>query len=332
MRLATLPILVIGMLVLGAPVLGGSGQQPAQRTPSGQTTTREAEESDRPSDRTLRIVTFNIQGARYGSERIAAWLRDQDADVVFLQEVRRKSDRQPRGQTAMFAEVLGGYHWISGDTAGVAPERHCDVAIMSRRPLSDIRIHDAPAGGRVFAISATIEGPSGPLRVVSVHTTSTAKLDSERIARSAGQRFAEMAALLEYVRSYEGDIVVAGDFNAAPWMPEYHSVTQELTDLAPAAMRKKATFPTYRPSLRIDYVFARGDIHALAYEVAAVRLSDHAPVTAALKFSRASSRTAASQPTTMPAHGGESKQGKNEVGRVIRTGETLRRPDRRCGG
>lgn len=327
-------VMAVAINLAIAPAIGNAGQMPhcANFPQAGPATTQKAAETDRSTSRSLKVVTYNVRECRHGLNRIAAYLREQDADVVFLQELLRRGVDRPVGQAETLARLAGGYHWISGDTLGIDAERHCDVAILARVPLNVFKVHDAPPGGRVFAISATIERTDRPLRLMCVHTRSTARLTGSQVAESAGQRFAEIAALLEYVRGLDGDMLVVGDFNAASWMPEYQSLSRELTDLTPAASRGKATFPAFRPSLRIDYLFGRGDVTTVSYEVGNVRLSDHLPVIAELSLPIAVEAAVTSRPAAKPSDGDGKKPAASGAGCVNRKDGTSRRPDRQYDG
>lgn len=95
---------------------------------------------------------------------------------------------------------------------------------------------------------------------------------------------AEISALLETIPRLDGDVIVAGDFNAATWMPEYYALTRLLTDFGAVSPDAKLSFPSNKPSVRIDYVFGRGNLAARSYEVIDNRLSDHRPVVAELEW------------------------------------------------
>lgn len=250
---------------------------------------------------TLKVLTFNILHGRRGLDRIVGFLQSQHADVVFLQEVtgpdggtsRDRSRPHARGQAEQIAAALGGMHVVSAETLRLPPEARCDVAILSRLPLVDAQ--PIRAGGRDHpcALRATIPTGDGFLHLVCVHTQSTYRLQARHVIESSAARAAEVAAVLAEVRALKGDVIVAGDFNADSWMPEYFALTRTLMDYGSAAERSTLTFPSHRPSVRIDYVFGRGRYQARSYEVAAVLASDHRPIIAQLQRSWSS--------TTQPA-------------------------------
>jgi endonuclease/exonuclease/phosphatase family metal-dependent hydrolase len=263
--------------------------------------------------RRFRIVTYNILGGRGGLEKIAKFLREQDADVICLQEVLR--DRVPASgaagtkpapssdQAVRVAEMLGGMQVVSATTLRLPAEQECNVAILSRYPIRESAAYSLEAGGWVYAVRATlseagIEAAERPksaaasqrseehdwqVHVFSVHLHSTHRLEIKHIMESSRTRMSQVAGLLGKVQKVSGDVIVAGDFNAAPWMPEYLALTQTLTDLGPKSAKESPTFPASQPAIRIDYVFGRGPFAARTYGPVVVPLSDHLPVIAEIE-------------------------------------------------
>lgn len=226
---------------------------------------------------TLRIVTFNVLSCRYGIDRIVAFLREQDADIICLQETKRGAS-VATDQPARIAAALDGMHVVSARTFSLPADQGCDQAILSRYELTDAATLALEPGGWVFGVQALVKIGGRDLHVLSVHTHSTFRLTAEHVIESSAMRLREVTHLLETVRKLEGDVIVAGDFNATPWMPEYYGITKTLTDFGKVNEDAKLSFPSHRPSIRIDYMFGKGALEASSYEVADVRLSDHRPV------------------------------------------------------
>ncbi|MEE8386622.1 MAG: endonuclease/exonuclease/phosphatase family protein [Dehalococcoidia bacterium] len=225
----------------------------------------------------LKVVTYNVHGCRSGIERIIQVLREQDADIIFLQEIGRGDSDSP-DQAARIAEALGGRHVVSAATLGLPSTQHCDEAILTRLEVSHPAAHSLDEGGWVYAVQARVQAPGRPLHLLSVHTRSTFRLETNHVIKSSQTRLAQVTQLLEVIRKLEGDVIVAGDFNAAPWMPEYHGITRLLTDFGLVNQAAKLTYPSHRPAVRIDYVFGRGQFTSRMYRVLAGRFSDHRPV------------------------------------------------------
>jgi endonuclease/exonuclease/phosphatase family metal-dependent hydrolase len=239
----------------------------------------------------LRVVTFNVQNCQGGIDRLIEFLRAQNADIIFLQEVPRElpGEANPAGR---IAKALNNMHFVSAATLKIPAEQACDQVILSRMPLSGGRAHSVAKGSWVYAMEATAGDPEHPLCLFSVHTRSTAHLTTEQIVQSSTARMEQVSALLDVVRKVDGDVLVAGDFNAAPWMPEYYGITRLLTDFGAVNQDAKLSFPSFKPSVRIDYVFGRGGYMSRSFEVVDSRISDHRPVVAELERKAATSRPA----------------------------------------
>jgi endonuclease/exonuclease/phosphatase family metal-dependent hydrolase len=240
----------------------------------------------------LRVATFNVEHCEGGIDHLIEFLRAQNADFIFLQEVPRQLPGEP-DPAGRIAKALNNMHLVSASTLKIPAEQACDQIILSRFPLSGARAHSVAKGGWVYAVQATTRDPEHPLCLFSVHTRSTAHLTTEQIVQSSTARMEQVSALLDVVRKVDGDVLVAGDFNAAPWMPEDYSITRLLRDFGMANQDAELSFPSFKPSVRIDYVFGRGGYVSRSFEVADSRISDHRPVVAELER-----KTATSQPAS----------------------------------
>lgn len=249
---------------------------PASR-PASQSGSQPSSQPGRPSTVRLKVLTYNVQHCPAGLDRLVAFIRGQNADLIFLQENTR--DRSaPTDQARQIAAALGGLNVVSVTTLGLPPEQGCDQAILSRFELTDARALFLETGGRSFAVRATAKIGDTRLAVISVHTHATVHLNVEHVTQTSDTRLREISALLDEVRATDTDLLVAGDFNATPWMPEYYGLTRVLTDLGLVSKDAKLSFPSHRPNVRIDYVFGRGEFTGRSYQVLNVLLSDHRPV------------------------------------------------------
>ena len=273
-----LRVLTAGSGVLACGVLAAIGCQepPAAKQPSTLPTKRTVDVPTR-----LKLVTYNVKSCGGGLNRIVELLRDQKADVIFLQEVA-SLDGGRSDQAIQIATALGGLHVVSATTLAVPIEQHCDVAIVSRYELHDGAKYSLEPGGWVYAVGASTHALSHPSRLFSVHTHATFRLNMTHIRESSQTRTAQVEGLLEGVSAWRGDVIVGGDFNATPWMREYSTITRKLKDFGLADGPAEKTFPSDQPTLRIDYLFERGMLAVLSYHVLDVAWSDHRPVAAVL--------------------------------------------------
>ena len=224
--------------------------------------------------RPLRVLSWNIhhgEGAdgKVNLDRIASAIQAQEPDVVMLQEVDNRCRRS--GSVDQPAELarLTGMHQVFGKAMDFEDGEYGQM-ILSRFPLSDLRIHRLPGEGEPrIAISAVADTPLGPVSVASIH------LDYKDEARQLVQAQVASAALLEAATS---PVILAGDFNAAA-----DSKTLAVFGQAPWSVVAKAgapaTHPADKPADEIDFTIVRGlrvlkPTTVLAEAVA----SDHRPI------------------------------------------------------
>jgi endonuclease/exonuclease/phosphatase (EEP) superfamily protein YafD len=153
----------------------------------------------------LRVVTFNLWGRNHHLEEAAKYLAYIDADAVVLEEVR-----QPLGPRLLGA-LSDRYPHRIGDTG---------IVILSKYPIV--------ADGRVDR-----EGYSPwislMVRWVRLDVNGTqVELAGIHLARpfypELQQR--DILTLTQFVRSRPGPLIVAGDFNMAPWTDKLKTFTR----------------------------------------------------------------------------------------------------------
>jgi endonuclease/exonuclease/phosphatase family metal-dependent hydrolase len=218
-----------------------------------------------------------------------------DADVVGLQEVDRGQPRsQQVDQTKVVADALGAAHWrfvpaLRGTPGTDQPwtaaqdddvahnEPTYGVGLVSRLPVQSwhvrrfgpapigmplmvpgsrglTHVHDEPRVG----VAAVLEGPTGPLTVVTAH-----------LSFMPGWNVAQLRALARWARLFPGPRLLIGDFNLPGALPR---VATRWTQLARAA-----TYPSWRPRVQFDHVLADGIAESAVRDVQVLRLgvSDH---------------------------------------------------------
>ncbi len=195
-------------------------------------------------ERDITVVEFNVLGTnRHRARDIAAFVVDQRPDIAFLLEappVRRHMD------------VLRTHLPYAAQCESETPRPFCDLILMSRHPLREIR-HLKLASGhdRLIIAETTIHGQD--ITLVAVHLT--------KPLLSGWQR-REIAALAPLIASLSRPIIVAGDFNATPWS---HAMAT-FTDGANVdwAYGYIPTWPVWAPKagIPIDHILTDGGIIA----------------------------------------------------------------------
>jgi exodeoxyribonuclease-3 len=157
------------------------------------------------------LATWNVNSVRARSERIAAWLRRSDVDVVALQETKCRDDQFP---TAVFTEL--GY-----EVAHHGLSQWNGVAIASRVGLSDVQIGfpGQPGWGEPEEAEArAISAVCGGVRVWSLYVPNGREIDhphyTYKLQWLARLREAGEAWLSEDPKA---QIALCGDWNIAPY-------------------------------------------------------------------------------------------------------------------
>ena len=207
----------------------------------------------------MKCVTYNIQyglGAdgRYDLARIAGEVAE--ADVIALQEVDRFWERSGMVDSpAILAEYLPMHHWVYGanldmdasfEAEGrvVSRRKQFGTMILSRWPILSSRNFPLPKWGdrrhhsiQQGILEAVIGSPLGPVRFYSVHlshlSAATRLPQIDRIleileaapreggAWCGGHPNRESGWIEEDEPPMPDEIVLMGDMNFAPGMPEY---------------------------------------------------------------------------------------------------------------
>lgn len=244
----------------------------------------------------VRVVTWNLWW-RLGdwkarADVIARTLEEIHPDLACLQEAWQEGDRN---QAALLAERLGMQHAFALDRSEGGVDQ--GVALLSRWPLTEVerRPLPVPAGveAQTVALRAVVQGPRGPLLLVTTHLLPYP-------TRSAA-REQQVRALVEFVaeRKRQPPIsIVCGDFNAVPDSDEIRLLTGRRPPAIPGwvfldawetagngsgptvAKANPNSAPLLLPDVRWDYVFVNwpsgpgGVGHPVHAEVVGARARD----------------------------------------------------------
>ncbi|SFE14302.1 endonuclease/exonuclease/phosphatase family protein [Blastococcus tunisiensis] len=245
----------------------------------------------------MRIATFNVlhgrsvDDGRVEAGRLSDAVKALDADVLALQEVDRNQPRSHGADlTALAARAMGAVAArfvpaLTGTPGGAwtvaTGEEHPDspgygVALLSRYPVLSwdvVRLSAARAGLPMWlpgtrrpilvrdeprvAVTAVVDGPSGPFTVCTTHLSFVPGWNRRQLR----QVVAGFSGLPE-------PRVLLGDLNmtARP--------AARVSGLLPLAAAP--TFPVHRPRRQLDHVLAGGGLRATGpVEAPRLPLSDH---------------------------------------------------------
>ena len=248
-----------------------------------------------PKGQSLRVMTYNIYGARATSpanaadlDAIAEVIRRQNPDFVTLNEVDVFTNRTGKDvhQARDLAEKLGmEWHFSKAiDRDG----GEYGEAVLSKYPILEKRSYRLPCAAEqpgedrsLCVIRVQIDGKD--LYVASTHLDHLSG-DASRLVQATEIRRIRDTEL-------EGDLILCGDLNAIPSSNVIATMTSFLTNTGPI---DQYTFPSDDPSRKIDYIMyapiehfgvqncqvvSRGD-----QQVGGVDASDHRPVIADIRF------------------------------------------------
>ena len=225
--------------------------------------------SERPG--TVRVATWNIRGGvgsdgRFDLARVVRLLKRAEPDVVALQEVDSRRGTPEHEHPFLLLRKALGAHSVEAKSIVSAHGEYGQI-LISRWPLSDIRIHDISVPGREprRAIETEVASPHGPLRMVAVH-----------LGLAFGERRDQTKALVEMARRAPVATVMMGDFNDWIWRG---SVQNAIHRALPARTWHR-TFPSWLPLIRLDRIYCRPHDALVASwtDRDARGISDHLPV------------------------------------------------------
>lgn len=248
-----------------------------------------------PKGQSLRVMTYNIYGARATSpanaadlDAIAEVIRRQNPDFVTLNEVDVFTNRTGKDvhQARDLAEKLG-MEWHFSKAIDRDGGEYGD-AVLSKYPILEKRSYRLPCAAEqpgedrsLCVIRVQIDGKD--LYVASTHLDHLSG-DASRLVQATEIRRIRDTEL-------EGDLILCGDLNAIPSSNVIATMTSFLTNTGPI---NQYTFPSDDPSRKIDYIMyapiehfgvqncqvvSRGD-----QQVGGVDASDHRPVIADIRF------------------------------------------------
>ncbi|WNG50884.1 hypothetical protein F0U60_47230 [Archangium minus] len=231
------------------------------------------------SEGDLRVMTFNIQSALRGLDKVAETIRSAEPDIVALQEVDVNT-RRSNGldQPAELAQRTGLPYYAHFRTTSLHGGDY-GVAILSRFPLESVEQQPLPVdpGTEPRTVARILMKVHG--QEVSVYVTHLT-----RRPFNGDIRVRQSAAIMRWMSEDPRPKLLMGDMNDTPEAGSLRLFKRELMDVF--ALRGEGAADTYPlpiiPNLRIDYVLACDRFMPKRGKVLRVNASDHYPVVADL--------------------------------------------------
>jgi endonuclease/exonuclease/phosphatase family metal-dependent hydrolase len=244
----------------------------------------------------LRAMTYNIHHGvgmdrRYDLNRIAEVIRNNNPDVVALQEVERfrprtKNDNQP----SVLAKKLGMHYSFAPvcnfSNIDKSSRSRYGIAILSRYPITsrehfDISFGSANEPRGVLHARLNVNGIG--LHVFCVHLGLRYRERNYQIERLLSEE------IINHARYNGGPKILLGDFNN--WWPvksARYVHTHFHNACVVTGQKRLRTFGKFFNYLCLDYIFTSRDVSIRSCDVIrdgeASRASDHRPVVCTLQL------------------------------------------------
>ncbi|MBK8160372.1 MAG: endonuclease/exonuclease/phosphatase family protein [Rhodospirillaceae bacterium] len=255
--------------------------------------------------RTMKVISLNVHHSGRSFEAVRQYLRDSDADVIGLVEMSRRWKMELASLESVYPFRI--------DCIDVV--ERCEEMLLSKHPFQQQgagRIHDdlpvlvwaeiMPPGGSepvTFAVSHVAwplqvadppEAPAANAGLRSLPSGLPRLVQAEQVATLTeavnGLEVNSQGVNSLGVNSLGRNLVLMGDFNAAPWSRTQQYLRQNgaFNNHADLAL----TWPAWGPSfirLPIDHIMTRGTPQLLSFEPGPNVGSDHLPVEALVALS-----------------------------------------------
>jgi exodeoxyribonuclease-3 len=151
----------------------------------------------------VKIATWNINSVRARIDRLVAWLKAQQPDVLCLQELKCTDEQFPRAEV----EACGYRCELFGQ------KTYNGVAILSRGPVTHVQrgLNDGVDDDEARLISATVDG----VHLIGLYAPNGQEVGS-RAYHGKLEWYARLTRILSTRYKADDALLLCGDFNVAP--------------------------------------------------------------------------------------------------------------------
>ena len=214
----------------------------------------------------IRAATWNVRGLRAGVDAVAAVIREQEVDVLLVQE------SGPRRRLRSLGATLGME--VAVDPFAFPRRRAKDAVLVP--PTRPIRSHRQIRfrGGSLLYPRGALIARLDDFTAVSVH-----------LGLNGAERRDHVTQLLAALRDEPHPVLLGGDLNALPWDPATSAIAHTYPDAwAAVGAGDGPTMPAVDPTARIDFLFAEPTVRPLRVWTVPTTASDHLMVVADLEI------------------------------------------------
>ncbi len=243
------------------------------------------------SEKTVKIVSYNVYNGKESYEKIMDYLKKQDADFYFLQESGYEQE----------SRVLSIDHYQK-------PILFPLVSLISKYPIikQGLVFENNSTNGRSFYADANVNGKI--IRLINVYLEPFAVNKMEVMAEINELKknpklnnfitskmmdifkihAEQVNQIQDFIQKSPYPVIVACDANATPNSYEYFHLSKGLKDgFLEVGSGLGTTFHDWKFPIRIDYVFASPSLPFIDYQIdRSIHLSDHFPTISTLKINQ----------------------------------------------
>lgn len=237
-------------------------------------------------ERTLRVLSLNVQASNRNGEAVLETVRSDDADIVLLLETDSWWD----------AQIAGLYDRYPNHMASQPRAAHYyGMQVLSRLPLSDtdmVYLFDE-ATPTLDTLVTLRDGSS--VRLLGLHPRPPLSEPQPTTLRDGS-----IAAMAKVAFTSPEPVIMAGDMNAVPWS-DIVRLTKRVGHLADPRVGRGfiASFDVDSSWMRwpLDHILAQDGFQLLSFERLAAVGSDHYPMAATFCLSADASKQERRPPT-----------------------------------
>jgi len=181
----------------------------------------------------MKIATWNVNSIRTRQDQVLNWLKQQEVDVLCLQETKVVDEAFPRTPF----EELGYSVYVSGQKS------YNGVAIFSKQPLDSPAVGFSPILGEEIVGTydeqkRVISGIINEIRIVNLYIPNGSSVGSEKYE----YKLAWFEVLKQYLQQLvtETEVCLCGDFNVAPEDKDIYNPKGKENHIMSSPLERKA--------------------------------------------------------------------------------------------
>ena len=155
----------------------------------------------------LKIASWNINSVRARTALVERLLREEQPDILCLQETKALNEVFP-------AELFHRLGYVHQHLNG--QRMHHGVGILSRVPLADPGRHDWQDNGEARHVGVELTGPGTDLVIENVYIPAGGDVPDREVNAKFGQKLDFLERMTRWADALDRPTLIVGDFNVAP--------------------------------------------------------------------------------------------------------------------